>query len=60
MTSWGVLEEARERGLAQVYLIVVQDNHIARGLYERRGFVRYGEMEGDDGLAYYQMVAELR
>jgi len=55
-----VLEEVRERGVARVYLIVVQDNHVARGLYERRGFVRYGEMVGDDGLAYYQMVAELR
>jgi ribosomal protein S18 acetylase RimI-like enzyme len=54
-----VLGGVRDIGLEQVYLIVVQDNHVARGLYERRGFVRYGELVGDDGLAYYQMVAEL-
>jgi ribosomal protein S18 acetylase RimI-like enzyme len=54
-----VLGDVEELGLKQVYLIVVQDNHVARGLYERRGFVRYGECVGDDGLAYYQMVADL-
>lgn len=54
-----VLGDVREMGLRQVYLIVVQDNHVARRLYEGRGFVRYGECVGEDGLAYYRMVVTL-
>ena len=54
-----VLKDVAKAGLRRVYLIVVQDNHVAYRLYESRGFVRYGEMVGDDGLAYYRMVAEL-
>ena len=54
-----VLADVRALGLKRVYLIVVQDNHVAYGLYQRRGFVRYGERVGDDGLAYYEMVNEL-
>jgi ribosomal protein S18 acetylase RimI-like enzyme len=53
-----VLADVQAVGLKRVYLIVVQDNHVAWGLYESRGFLRYGECEGDDGLAYYQMVLE--
>jgi ribosomal protein S18 acetylase RimI-like enzyme len=52
-----VLEDVRAMGVGRVYLIVVQDNHVAVGLYQRRGFVRYGERVGDDGLAYFEMVA---
>ena len=54
-----VMAAARRLGLSRVYLTVVQDNHVAWGLYERRGFVRYGEFVGEDGLAYYRMVATL-
>ena len=54
-----VLADMWATGLGQVYLTVVQDNHVAYGMYERRGFVRYGESVGDDGLAYYRMVAAL-
>jgi len=54
-----VLADVRTAGLERVYLIVVQDNHVAYGLYQRRGFVRYGEHVGEDGLAYYEMVNEL-
>jgi ribosomal protein S18 acetylase RimI-like enzyme len=54
-----VMAAARRFGLGRVYLTVVQDNHVAWRLYERRGFVRYGEFVGDDELAYYRMVATL-
>lgn len=54
-----VMAAARRLGLSKVYLTVVQGNHVAWGLYERRGFVRYGEFVGEDGLAYYRMVAVL-
>ena len=53
-----VLADVRRAGLERVYLIVVQDNRVAVGLYRRRGFVRYGERVGEDGLAYYEMVNE--
>lgn len=54
-----VMAAARQLGLGQVLLTVVQGNHVAWGLYERRGFVRYGEFVGADGLDYYRMVAKL-
>ena len=54
-----VLAGARGAGVSRVYLIVVQDNLVAYGMYARRGFVRYGELVGEDGLAYFKMVAEL-
>jgi putative acetyltransferase len=54
-----VMAAARRLGLNRVYLTVVQKNHVAWELYERRGFVRYSEFVGKDGLAYYRMVATL-
>jgi ribosomal protein S18 acetylase RimI-like enzyme len=51
-----VIAEAGTRGLAQVHLTVVQDNVVAQGMYERRGFVRCRAFVGDDGLPYYGMV----
>ena len=53
------LAAARERGLARVHLTVVQDNLVALGLYESRGFVRCGEFVGSDGLDYYRMQVQL-
>jgi ribosomal protein S18 acetylase RimI-like enzyme len=53
-----VMEAARERALYKVYLTVVQDNQVAWRMYEQRGFVRYGEFVGGDGLNYFRMVAE--
>lgn len=50
-----VLREAHHRGLPTVFLTVVQDNEIARRLYEKRGFMRYGEFVGEDGLPYFRM-----
>lgn len=54
-----VMTEARERGLGQVHLTVVQDNEVAWAMYERRGFVRCGAFTAEDGLDYFSMVAEL-
>ena len=54
-----VLATARQLGVGKLYLTVVQDNSTASRMYERRGFVRYGELVGDDGLAYLKMVAQL-
>jgi ribosomal protein S18 acetylase RimI-like enzyme len=54
-----VLADVQAAGVERVYLIVVQDNYVAYGMYGRRGFVRYGETLGEDGLAYYKMVADL-
>ena len=51
-----VLEVAQGLGLRQVELTVVQDNLVARRLYEGRGFRRYGEfVDQKDGLAYDRM-----
>jgi ribosomal protein S18 acetylase RimI-like enzyme len=55
-----VMREARERGLAEVFLTVVQDNAVAWRLYEKQGFVRCGEFVGQDGLPYFRMRACLR
>ncbi len=44
-----LLEAARDRGCAEVFLEVREDNPRARGLYERRGFVEIGVRRG-----YYQ------
>ena len=54
-----VMNTARERGLKKVFLTVVQYNQVAWKLYEKRGFVKYGEFVGGDGLDYFRMVAEL-
>jgi ribosomal protein S18 acetylase RimI-like enzyme len=54
-----VLAAVRARGLTRVHLTVVQDNLVAFSLYESRGFVRYGELVGSDGLPYYQMALDL-
>jgi ribosomal protein S18 acetylase RimI-like enzyme len=54
-----VLADVCAAGVGRVYLTVVQDNYVAYGMYGRRGFVRYGETLGEDGLAYYKMVADL-
>ncbi|SDX49737.1 Protein N-acetyltransferase, RimJ/RimL family [Marininema mesophilum] len=38
-----VIEEARQiANLEQIYLCVVSDNHVAKGLYERIGFTTFG------------------
>jgi putative acetyltransferase len=54
-----VIEVAREHRLGKVHLTVVQDNRVAWRMYEKRGFVRYGEFVGKDELPYFRMVAEL-
>lgn len=54
-----VMEVARERRLKKVLLTAVQDNEVAWKLYEKRGFVKYGEFVGEDGLDYFRMAAEL-
>ena len=55
----GVLYIARERGLSYVVLTVVQDNDVARCLYRKCSFVRYGECTGKDGLLYFRMRREI-
>jgi ribosomal protein S18 acetylase RimI-like enzyme len=52
-----VLDLAHECGIAQIHLTVVQDNLVALGMYERRGFVRCGAFTGEDGLPYYRLVS---
>lgn len=54
-----VMEEARRRNLPRVLLTVVQDNEVAWRMYEKRGFVRYGEFVGEDGLPYFRMAVTL-
>jgi GNAT superfamily N-acetyltransferase len=49
---------ARERGLATVDLMVVQDNQRAIHLYEKYGFATYGEaFDANDQLPYFLMRA---
>ena len=55
-----VMQAARERGLGKVFLTVVQDNEVAWRMYEKRGFVKYGEHVGEDGLPYFRMATELQ
>jgi ribosomal protein S18 acetylase RimI-like enzyme len=50
-----VITWADGENLPQVILTVVQDNVIAQHIYERQGFVRYGEFVGKDGLDYHKM-----
>ena len=52
-----VLGLASEHGATRVHLSVVQDNCVALGMYERRGFVRCGTFTGGDGLPYHRMVS---
>ncbi len=54
-----VMAWARGGAIPIVILTVVQDNVVARRLYERAGFVRTGEFVGEDGLPYYRMRARL-
>ncbi|MGC9349977.1 MAG: GNAT family N-acetyltransferase, partial [Anaerolineae bacterium] len=54
-----VLAWARSRPLPTVFLTVVQDNHVAKRLYEKQGFVKYGEFVGEDGLPYDRMRIDL-
>ena len=51
-----VLAAMRQRGMPRLYLTVVTDNNKAWQLYGRRGFVRYDEFSGPDGLAFYRMA----
>jgi GNAT superfamily N-acetyltransferase len=52
---------ARAIGIGRVYLIVVKDNRRAIDLYQRHGFVIYGdEFDEVDQLPYFHMVADLR
>lgn len=55
-----VLDWARYQALPAVFLTVVQDNEVAKHLYERLGFVKYGEFVGDDGLPYDRMRIDFR
>ena len=54
-----VMQTARELHLPAVYLTVVTDNTVAWRLYEKYGFVKYGEFVGEDGLPYFKMKAEV-
>lgn len=51
-----IIEETRKRKIEEIFLTVVKYNHVALKLYESRGFIKYGEFVGDDGLAYWRMV----
>ena len=53
------IECALERGIHSVTLTVVQDNDKARGMYERRGFVKQEAFIGEDGLPYFSMSARV-
>ncbi len=44
MMAW-VLDEARRRGAAEIYLSVFTDNHRARRFYERYGFEAVGRYD---------------
>ena len=57
MTS--VMDWARNYGLGEVHLTVVQDNVVAINLYQQYGFVKIGEFTGDDGQPYFRMVTSL-
>ena len=51
-----VLTWADAQGLPYTVLIVVTDNAVAEHIYEKAGFVRYGEfLHEDRGLSYYRM-----
>ena len=54
-----VIEVVHQRGLRKVFLTVVKDNQMAWKMYEKRGFVKYGDFVGEDGLDYWRMAAEL-
>ena len=55
-----VMEEARRRGLDRLFLTVVEDNQVARRMYEKRGFAAYDRKQGADGLTYLCMAAVLQ
>lgn len=54
-----VMTWARAEQMPSVFLTVVQDNDVAHHLYEKQGFVKYGEFIGEDGLPYDRMRADL-
>ena len=54
-----VMDWARNQELREVHLTVIQDNVVAWKLYQKQGFVKSGEFTGDDGQAYFRMVATL-
>ena len=55
-----IVRFALERGLAAIYLTVVQDNRRAIELYQRYGFVTYDEQFDEaDRLPYFHMVAHI-
>ena len=54
-----VMEAMRQRSMPKLYLTVVTDNNKAWQMYGRRGFVKYGEFTGLDGVSYYRMAADL-
>ncbi len=55
-----VMAWAREQELPRVELTVVTDNVIAQHLYEKQGFIGYGEFVGEDGLSYYRMRLDVQ
>ena len=54
-----ILFDARQRGIKQITLTVVEDNERALRMYGRRGFVRHEAFTGEDGLPYYRMSVHL-
>jgi len=51
-----VLAWGDAQGLPYITLIVVTDNRVAEHIYEKAGFVRYGEfLDERKGLPYYRM-----
>lgn len=48
--------EARSAGVATVRLVTEEDNHVARGLYEHRGWVSDGTVQSRDGRRLLRML----
>jgi ribosomal protein S18 acetylase RimI-like enzyme len=49
------LRLARELGISVIYLYTGKFMHAARRLYERLGFVRAEELDGDPGPIAYRL-----
>lgn len=54
-----VLRAAAAMGLRTITLTVVEDNVLARRMYEHRGFVAQDHFVGEDGLPYVRMARNL-